>query len=230
MTDRYWLVAVVGLASVGCKGEWFRKPEPLSYVPHQEGTVGLFIPSGAAVKVEQQQVQVDAADGFSWYDVRWIAQPEDPQEAATLWANERCKPILWDFAVNVGENSWFAGGLCNIEERRYWVNLLIENRDDKALLTGLMATYGVRTYEELWWEFFSSSLTVGAGTPAPVMLSLEELRAEMQAAQKEMPQGIRPTPGGGMLSSVLALRLKPYFEQHLAQEVPQGFEDGVSTP
>lgn len=189
------------LAACGGLGEGIEVPPPPTYVSHVEDGFALRMPEGARVRRTDKGLSVDAADGARWFDVRWVDGTAPPIAPATAWAEERCRPVRFDRARQPVEGTWVVGGTCTIAERRHWILLSIEDRGDRALLTGLTGAFGRIAYEDLWVEFVHTALSVQAGESPAAWMTPEAVREALRTVAPGDPQEEMPVPGGGTFSA-----------------------------
>lgn len=202
--------------------------ERLSAVPHgiedRPHTVhhgdgySVSVLEGSVVKATRDTLSVDAADGSTWFDVRWIdtTNPIVPVAEASAWAEQACASVHWDLPYEPSKRTWTDGGRCTIGGREHWVIAVVEQFDGHAILTGIMGRPGELTHEDLWVEMLGSALSVQAGDKPGKWIEPTKVRALLRGIDSGDPKALIPIPGGGVFSGLAAKALDPVWSARQA--------------
>ncbi|MCB9664688.1 MAG: hypothetical protein H6732_11290 [Alphaproteobacteria bacterium] len=183
------------------------------------------VPSGAQVRATGAELAVDAPDGSSWFDVRWLAPRTThvPLADVTRWAEERCRPVRWDQPATPAPGVWTVGGGCTLGGRRHWVLAVVEERDP-PLLIGMMASRDRVAYEDLWVQWWATAMSLAAGEAPAAVPDAPHVREALRGARLSGPVGDLPVAGGGVFSGRASEALAEAWAAHLAQPVPPRFD------
>lgn len=202
-------------------------PEPPPLVDHVGDGWAVRIPEGARVQASPDHLQVDAADGSWWYDLKWLDASGPvflPLQVATGWGEATCDPLRWDAPHTPAVDQWISGGFCTIQGRRYWVVASVERRGDRALLTGVVASRTSVTYEDLWSWTVRGPMSMSAGATPMGGWSEAAVVDAVRAAHAEDPGPAQlPRPGGGTFSTRVASQLDALWTARRAVPWPEAF-------
>ncbi len=183
--------------------------QPVS--PYEGPGYALFVPTDSKVTRRGDDLTVDAADGFRWFDLRFL--PRDANALATFeaWATETCPSHALDPLENPFPSVYTVGGVCTIEHRRHWLVASLEPWGDGQIAMLYAADASLVTIEDAWVDLARTALTVVPGDHPLVSMSPVEVRAAARAAQAE-GDGFAQTPGGGVLWGRTSKRLTPLWQ------------------
>ncbi len=190
------------------------------------------VPEGARVDVRPDGLGVDAPDGRSWFDVRWLDVPANrpPQVLATAWGEERCRPLAWDLPATPLEGLWTAGGFCTIQDRRYWVVAVVERVGERSLLTGFVAERSLVSYEDLWVLALGTALSLGGGAEPVAPLTPDRIRERLREAHEGDAIEVLPVAGGGVFSTKISAAVTDLWTARRSAPPPSRFTGPLPDP
>ena len=100
-SGRQALALTLALAGCGIGDRLAAVPRGIEDRPHrvhQGAGFAMSVLDGSVVKATRDAISVDAADGSTWFDVRWIdtTSPIVPIAEASAWAEAACASVHWD--------------------------------------------------------------------------------------------------------------------------------------
>lgn len=234
-SGRQALALTLALALAGCGiGERLasvpRGIEDRPHVVHKGAGFAMSVLEGSVVKTTRDTVSVDAVDGSTWFDVRWIdtTNPIVPIAEANAWAEAACASVHWDLPYEPSPKTWTDGGRCTIGGREHWVIAVVEQLDGHAVLTGIMGRPGAVTHEDLWVEMLGSAMSVQAGDKPGAWIEPSEVRLLLRGIDSGDPKALIPIPGGGVFSGLAAKALAKVWAERLAgASFPDTFDGSV---
>ncbi len=234
-SGRQTLALTLALAGCGVGDRLASMPRGIEDRPHHVYQGAGFVMSvldNSVVKVTRDAISVDAADGSTWFDVRWIdtTSPIVPIAEASAWAEAACASVHWDLPYEPSPKTWTDGGRCTIGGREHWVIAVVEQFGDHAVLTGIMGRPGAVTHEDLWVEMLGSAMSVQAGDKPGTWIEPSEVRLLLRGIDSGDPTALIPIPGGGVFSGLAAKALDKVWAERLAgASFPSTF-DGTVRP
>lgn len=235
-SGRQALALTLALAGCGLGERFASVPRGIEDRPHhvhQGAGFAMSVLEGSVVKTTRDNVSVDAADGSTWFDVRWIdtTNPIVPIAEASAWAEAACASVHWDLPYEPSPKTWTDGGRCTIDGREHWVIAVVEQFGDHAVLTGIMGRPGAVTHEDLWVELLGSAMSVQKGDQPGKWIEPTEVRAHLRAIDSGDPKALIPIPGGGVFSGLAAKALDKVWAERLAgASFPDTFDGSARAP
>lgn len=213
---RRWLLLAPLAACTGLSGTDPGEAEALE--THRGEGWALQLPSDARLRIEEEALKVDAADGTWWFDVRWAEG--SPEAAVAAWAEETCATLIWDEPSAPREGVRGGSGICTIRHQTHWLLASSETHDGAHLVTTLVARREGVTLEDAWVIFARIPLSLA---PGDVPLPTPEEDGVREQVREAAAEGLRgaPIPGGGVLSPRVAERLDDLWEARSKNPPPR---------
>jgi hypothetical protein len=219
-SDAYRWTIFLGLAG-GCALGAAVHVDDTPLEPWRQEGLSIAVPAGARVVAEPGTVQVDAADGARWFDLRWVEPPRSPEAEVYEWTRRTCTTVRWDRTATPVPGTTTTGGLCSINDRRHWAFTSIEQRPDGALVTLYVADARRVPFEDAWVDLVLTALSASAGAEPLAPLPRDELRRQIRETAASGGLGEEPVPGGGELSAAVSERLRLIWEARSQRPLPR---------
>lgn len=222
-------MALIWLALAAC-GLGAGRIDEAPVAAYRGANFAVAIPAGAKVVAKDSHLQVDAADGSRWFDVRWHDGVHAPMVLAINWADAICRPTQWDQPVEPHPGVWTVGGICNIDGRRHWALAVVETRGERKLFTGYVAAFSKLAYEDVWVDVIRTALTVQAGTDAAPTLDASAIRERVRQVEPTPSEAALPKPGGGTFSMKLSRAFADVWQARMKASMPPSFDAVAISP